>query len=160
MSKSLRPHWILQAKILGLPFPFPGDLPNPRIELRSPTLQMGSLPTEPQGKPKNMEWVAYPFSNRSSQPRNQTRVSCFARRFFYQLGYDESACLWEAGTRSTMGRGTTVFCVIWFLKLCTCVSLIFLKYYLNQNSPISELCNFITVTNFMMHCNIAMLVKV
>ena len=30
----------------GLPFPSPGDLPNPRIELRSPALQTGSLPAE------------------------------------------------------------------------------------------------------------------
>ena len=31
--------------------PSPGDLPNPGIELRSPALQVDSLPTEPQGKP-------------------------------------------------------------------------------------------------------------
>ena len=37
----------------GEPFPPPGDLPNPGIELRSPTLQADSLPAEPQGKPKN-----------------------------------------------------------------------------------------------------------
>ena len=37
----------------GLPFPSPGDLPNPGIEPRSPTLQADSLPTEPPGKPKN-----------------------------------------------------------------------------------------------------------
>ena len=37
----------------GLPFPSPGDLPDPEIEPRSPTLQADSLPTEPQGKPKN-----------------------------------------------------------------------------------------------------------
>ena len=35
------------------PFPSPGDLPNPGIEPRSPILQAGSLPAEPQGKPKN-----------------------------------------------------------------------------------------------------------
>ena len=35
----------------GLPFPSPGDLPNPGIELRSPSLQADSLPAEPQGKP-------------------------------------------------------------------------------------------------------------
>ena len=29
-----------------------------------------------------LEWVAIPFSRRSSQPRNQTRVSCIARGFF------------------------------------------------------------------------------
>ena len=33
----------------GLPFPSPGYLPNPRIELRSPTLQVDSLPSEPPG---------------------------------------------------------------------------------------------------------------
>ena len=37
----------------GQPFPSPGDLPNPRIEVRFPTLQANSLPAEPQGKPKN-----------------------------------------------------------------------------------------------------------
>ena len=30
-----------------------GNLPNPGIELRSPTLQVDSLPSEPPGKPKN-----------------------------------------------------------------------------------------------------------
>ena len=29
-----------------------------------------------------LEWVAIPFSRGSSQPRNQTRVSCFTGRFF------------------------------------------------------------------------------
>ena len=29
-----------------------------------------------------LEWVAYPFSRRSSQPRNPTGVSCIAGRFF------------------------------------------------------------------------------
>ena len=37
----------------GQPFPSPGDLPNPEMEPRSPTLQVDSLPAEPQGKPKN-----------------------------------------------------------------------------------------------------------
>ena len=35
----------------GLPFPSPGELPDPGIEPRSPTLQAGSLPSEPPGKP-------------------------------------------------------------------------------------------------------------
>ena len=29
-----------------------------------------------------LEWVAFPFSRGSSQPRNQTRVSCIPGRFF------------------------------------------------------------------------------
>ena len=33
----------------GLPFPSPGALPNPEIELGSPALQADSLPSEPQG---------------------------------------------------------------------------------------------------------------
>ena len=32
--------------------PSSGDLPNPGIEARSPTLQADSLPTEPPGKPQ------------------------------------------------------------------------------------------------------------
>ena len=35
----------------GLPFPSPGDLPNPGIEPRSPTLQADALPSEPPGNP-------------------------------------------------------------------------------------------------------------
>ena len=35
-----------------------------------------------QRSPKTLEWVAYPFSRGSSQPRNQTRVSCTAGEFF------------------------------------------------------------------------------
>ena len=35
----------------GLPFPSPGNPPNPGIELESPALQVDSLPTEPSGKP-------------------------------------------------------------------------------------------------------------
>ena len=44
----------------GLPFPSPGDLPDPGIKLRSPALQVDSLPTEPPGKPPrgNTDWLA------------------------------------------------------------------------------------------------------
>ena len=47
-------HGILQARILEwVAIPFSGDLPNPGIAPRSPTLQEDSLPCEPPGKPKN-----------------------------------------------------------------------------------------------------------
>ena len=36
----------------GLPFPSPGDLPNPETEPRYLTLQADSLPAEPPGKPE------------------------------------------------------------------------------------------------------------
>ena len=35
----------------GLPFPSPGELPDPGIKPGSPTLQAGALPSEPPGKP-------------------------------------------------------------------------------------------------------------
>ena len=42
---------ILQARIWsGFVSPAPGDLPNPRVEPRSPALQVDSLLSEPPGK--------------------------------------------------------------------------------------------------------------
>ena len=38
----------------GLPFPSPGDLPNPGIKPGSPVLQADALPSEPPGKPQIM----------------------------------------------------------------------------------------------------------
>ena len=37
----------------GLPFPSPGDLPDPGIKPRSPALQAQALPSEPPGNPQN-----------------------------------------------------------------------------------------------------------
>ena len=39
-------------------------------------------PLSHKGSPKILEWVAYLFSNRSSQPRNWTGVSCITGGFF------------------------------------------------------------------------------
>ena len=44
---------ILQARMLQWVATPPGDLPNPGIESRSPTLWVNSLLSEPPGKPKN-----------------------------------------------------------------------------------------------------------
>ena len=49
-------HVILQQEYWsGLPFPSPGDLPNPRIKPRSLTLQVDSLPAEPSVKPRDIK---------------------------------------------------------------------------------------------------------
>ena len=59
LSSSLRPHGLQSMEFSrpeywgGQPFPSPGDLPNPGIEPRSPTLQVDSLLTEPQGNTQN-----------------------------------------------------------------------------------------------------------
>ena len=48
----------------GLPFPSPGDLPNPGVEPGSPTLQPDTLPPEPPGAQiPNMAshaWIPFP----------------------------------------------------------------------------------------------------
>ena len=43
----------------GLPFPSPGDLPNPEIEPGSPALQADALLSEPPGKPLKEITVDY-----------------------------------------------------------------------------------------------------
>ena len=43
-------------------------------------------------KARLLEWVRFPFSRGSSQPRNQTRVSCIAGGFFTNWA------IWEAST--------------------------------------------------------------
>ena len=65
MSDSLQPHGIFQAKILdGLPFPPPGDLPNPGIEPASPALAGKFFTTALPGKPYVVfgEMLIYIFS--------------------------------------------------------------------------------------------------
>ena len=44
----------------GLPFPSPGDLPNPGIEPRSPALRADALPSEP-GSPKEGSFMLSSF---------------------------------------------------------------------------------------------------
>ena len=43
-----------------------------------------------KGSPRILEWVAYTFSSWSSQPRNQTGVSCIAGRFFTNWAIKEA----------------------------------------------------------------------
>ena len=62
MSGSLWPRglyspWNSPGQITGVGSLSPGDLPNPGVEPRSPTLQADSLPAELQGKSKNMAFI-------------------------------------------------------------------------------------------------------
>ena len=41
---------------VGLPFPSPGDLPDPGTEFKSPAFQADSLSSAPSGKPKPSLW--------------------------------------------------------------------------------------------------------
>ena len=94
----------------GLPFSSPRDFPDQGIESGSPAFQADSLLSEPPGKPlkekvkfaqsclalcnpmdytvpgtlqaRILEWIAFPFLRGSSQPRDQTKVSCIASGLF------------------------------------------------------------------------------
>ena len=45
-----------QEHLNGLPFPPPGDLPDPGIKPECPALAGGFFTSEPPGKPKDKEW--------------------------------------------------------------------------------------------------------
>ena len=76
-----------------------GDSPGKNTEVGCHALLQGIFPTQGlnpglldcreilyclshQGNPRILEWVTYPFSRGSSRPRNWTRFSCIAGRFF------------------------------------------------------------------------------
>ena len=50
-----------------------------------------------KGSPRILEWVAYPFSSGSSEPRNQTGVSCIAGGFFTRWATREA---WSSSIES------------------------------------------------------------
>ena len=78
MSDSLQPHGLYvayqapQEYWSGLPFPSPEDLPNPGIEPGSPTLRVGTLPSEPPGKLQKKRDAVAAWAGKL------TRASCVA----------------------------------------------------------------------------------
>ena len=104
MSDSLWPHELLPARLLcpcgfsqkeywsGLLCLPPGDLPDPGIKPRSPTLQADSLPSVPPGKSKNTGEGSLPLlqGNFPVQESNQGLLHC--RRILHQLNHQ--GALW------------------------------------------------------------------
>ena len=79
-------HGMLQARILEWqPFPSPGDLPNPGIEARSPTLQADSLPSEPPGKPRNTGVGSLSLLQQICPTQGSSWGLLHCRRVLYQL---------------------------------------------------------------------------
>ena len=97
MSNSLQPmdcivHGILQAKILEwVAFLSPGDLPNPEIEPRSPSLQADSLPVELQRKPKNTGVGSLSLLQWIFPTQELNRGLLHLRLILYQLSYEGSS---------------------------------------------------------------------
>ena len=71
----------------GEPSPSPGDLPNPEIEPRSPALQVDSLPSEPQGKPKNTGVGSLSLLQGIFPTQELSWGLLHCRRILYQLSY-------------------------------------------------------------------------
>ena len=76
-------HGILQARHWkGLPCPPPGIFPTQGSYPGLPHCRQILYQLSHKGCPRILEWVAYSFSSRSSQPRNWTGVSFIADGFF------------------------------------------------------------------------------
>ena len=85
----------------GLPFPSPGDLPDPGMEPGSPALQADSIVWATRPKV-----IAISFSRGPSWPRDGTWVSCTASRL---------STVW-----ATRSKVTAIVCMLSHLSLCLC----------------------------------------
>ena len=83
--------WVAMPSSRGS-LPPPGDLPNPGIEPRCPTLHVDSLLSEPPGKPKNTGVGSLSLLQRIflTQELNQSLLHCVW--ILYQLSYQGSPC--------------------------------------------------------------------
>ena len=61
----------------GLPFPSPGDLPEPGIKPRSPSFEAGALTSEPPGKPSGCE--SWTIKKAERQRTNAFELWCWRR---------------------------------------------------------------------------------
>ena len=102
-----------QARILEwVAFPFSRDIPNPESNPGLPHCRRILYQPSHKGNPRILEWVAYPSSSGSSQPRNWTRVSCIAGRFFTNWAIRE----WlgkHSGNTDTRNHIVCEKCVTW-----------------------------------------------
>ena len=90
----------------GLPFPFPGNLPDPGIEPRSLTLWADSLPSEPPAKPIKVKWalrVEHWFNRFSFFMKRHTREFSVSLCLFLYLSSPPTT-LCEDARRSQPGK--------------------------------------------------------
>ena len=103
MSNSLRPHglyspWNSPGQNTGagsLSLTSPGDLPKPGMEPKSPALQAGSLPDEPQGKPKNTGVGNLSLLQRIFLTQEWNRGLLHCSRFFTNWAIREAKDMWK-----------------------------------------------------------------
>jgi len=82
MSNSVWPHGLQPTRLL-CPWDFPGKSTGVGVPLPSLIyICTYTIYMELILQARILEWVAYPFSSKSSRPRNWTRISCIAGTFF------------------------------------------------------------------------------
>jgi len=74
----------------GQPFASGGDLPNPGIEPRSPTMQADFLPSEPPGKTKNTGMVSLSLLQQIFPTQESNRGLLHCKWILYQLSHQGS----------------------------------------------------------------------
>ena len=137
VSSFFRPHGLQPTRPLcpwgffrqeywsGLSCPSLGDLPNSGIELRSPTLQVDSLPSEPPGKPMNtgvgsLSLVQGIFL---TQEWNQGLLHC--RWILYHMSYllQFRHILFALSKQyiEVMRKSVKLKSQDWFLVICVCL---------------------------------------
>ena len=115
----------------GLPFPSPGDLPNPGIEPRSPALQTDALPSAATWRPKenpNKIWHSFHFWN----------ISLAAIR---RMNFTETLCLKGIKLGDYCNIPGERLCRLklgFWLCVCVCVY-IYIYIYMSRVIPESEM---------------------
>ena len=82
--------WTIQSMEFSRPeyWPSPGELPNPGIEPRYPSLQADSSPAESPGKPKNTGVSSLSLLQQIFLIQESNRVLLHCRQILYQLSYE------------------------------------------------------------------------
>ena len=82
----------------GLPFPSPGDLPDPGMEPGSPALQADSLPSEPPGKPSTVRTIIFKKKQRKFRNCRCNYASSSKTLYFLQNTFlsctENAAFMW------------------------------------------------------------------
>ena len=133
VSNSLQPHWLYS----------PWNSPGQNTGMSSLSLLQGSSqPRDPtqgynpglshcrqilhqlshKGSPRILEWVACPFSSRSSQHRNKSRVSCVAGGFFTNWAIREALEQVQFSSVQSLSR-VRLFATPWIAALQASLSI-------------------------------------
>ena len=145
----------------GLPFPSPGNLPDPGIEPRSLTLQADSLPSEPPAKPIKVKWAlkVEHWSNRfRAFMKQNTREFSLWLCVFYSISLPQPPPCVRTHGEASLGRKNSYqnltllapwsetsspqnceeinFCCLFYWVYC---SLLWHSWLTNRNSFISEI---------------------